>query len=773
MRYTLKIFVLIWLATAMYLDVSGQQNKIYSEMTLEELLDIDIVVTASKQPEDLFEAPLSVSIIKKEEIEKSGVMSIPEALRLSQGLIVREITPGNYDVHIRGLDDITKNAYVSLPFNTTILVMIDYRIVYSYFSGGTFWETLPIDLNDVERIEIVRGPASALYGPNAVTGVINIITSHANKQGMNINAKGSLGNEQLQKANINIGYNWGDKTKLSFTGNFDERQRFKAEYFDYAKVSYSSIEDLTVNLYTVKDETTNEIWNYQDYKEALGASYHPNISLRKLGGNVFFSHYFSELASLDVAVGAQKSQSIKTGFVNFATSLSQTNSKSYYMNTRLKYKNLNGQFNFHTGEDLNNYSFNSYKFTTADVNVEYYKQFKTLSIRPGLNYHLASYDSPMTYDEPFSLSTLNYQFKNEPRIISSYALSFLSEWKPNSKIRLIGAARIDKFSINKNYSINYEFASTYRLNKKNLLRYTFSSATRSPFIFDTYLNGAFKAIVNFLPIENETAIDVPIELRLQGGTDLKFPTILSNEVSWRVKINQFLSFDSEVFFSLTKNLVVSDAYRDGTMTQELNENGEIENISSIYGSADIVYENFDIKARQMGISFMLNYSSKNIIAKVFGTLQQTTLLGETEIDYKLLNLNLTELPETNQRLVNAQTFANPTPWTDKLTPAFYGGFFINYNTNKKWSFGTDAYFYTNQRFVHYDFNNIMSDYTGKYNNGFMDIKSNLILNAKIDYRINKKMLSFITAKNILGMHREFGYADQIGSQFIIGVKWEL
>jgi len=62
--------------------------------------------------------------------------------------------------------------------------MIDNRIVYSYFTGGTFWETLPVDIVDIERIEIVRGPASALYGPNAVAGVIHIITTKPDRKGL-------------------------------------------------------------------------------------------------------------------------------------------------------------------------------------------------------------------------------------------------------------------------------------------------------------------------------------------------------------------------------------------------------------------------------------------------------------------------------------------------------------------------------------------------------------------------------------------------------------
>ena len=84
-----RLFVLVCIINALVsINVSGQ-DKIYNDMTLEELLNIDVVVTASKRPEDLFDAPLSTTIISKEEIAKSSVTSIPEALRLSHGVIVR------------------------------------------------------------------------------------------------------------------------------------------------------------------------------------------------------------------------------------------------------------------------------------------------------------------------------------------------------------------------------------------------------------------------------------------------------------------------------------------------------------------------------------------------------------------------------------------------------------------------------------------------------------------------------------------------------------
>src|SRR5450432_463932 len=162
------------------------------EMSLKDLLNVKIV-SVSKQSELLFDAPLSASVVTKEDIQRTGCTSIIEAMRLVTGVIVREQSNGNYDIQLSGMDNVPPNAPFDVTSNTTTLVMIDNRPVYSYLRGGTFWETLPIDINDLERIEVIRGPAAALYGPNAVNGVINIITRQPTKHGLYVVANSAQG----------------------------------------------------------------------------------------------------------------------------------------------------------------------------------------------------------------------------------------------------------------------------------------------------------------------------------------------------------------------------------------------------------------------------------------------------------------------------------------------------------------------------------------------------------------------------------------------------
>src|SRR6188768_1063761 len=172
-------------------------------LSLEELMNIPIN-SASKKDETLFDAPLSSYTITRADIDKSGATRIMEALRLAPGVIVREQTNGVYDIHIRGLDNILRTSEAYTKSNLTTLVMIDNRPVFNHNLGGTFWETLPIDLNDVERIEIVRGPSAPLFGPNAVTGVINIMTKRSSAKRY-VNANVQYGTPSTTIANAAFG----------------------------------------------------------------------------------------------------------------------------------------------------------------------------------------------------------------------------------------------------------------------------------------------------------------------------------------------------------------------------------------------------------------------------------------------------------------------------------------------------------------------------------------------------------------------------------------
>ncbi|HDL65127.1 MAG TPA: TonB-dependent receptor, partial [Proteobacteria bacterium] len=172
----LFLFILFLLLAPVNNSTLGEEiGAEYPELSPEELAWIEIpeVITPARIAQPITEAPSSVSVITAEEIHRSGLTNIPDILRRLAGVDVMALSPSDINVGIRGLNGTVSNK---------ILVMIDGRSVYMDFYGTTIWSTLPILLEEIKRIEVVRGPGSALYGANAFSGVINIITKTPEEQ---------------------------------------------------------------------------------------------------------------------------------------------------------------------------------------------------------------------------------------------------------------------------------------------------------------------------------------------------------------------------------------------------------------------------------------------------------------------------------------------------------------------------------------------------------------------------------------------------------------
>jgi len=130
-------------------------------------LEVPVVVSATRHEEPIEHLPYAVTVLTQDDLRATGARTIPEALRLAPGVDVAELASHNYGVSARGLHGSTANQ---------LLVLIDGRQIFDALFGGTSWVTWPVSVEDVERIEILRGPAGVAWGPNAVNGVINIIT---------------------------------------------------------------------------------------------------------------------------------------------------------------------------------------------------------------------------------------------------------------------------------------------------------------------------------------------------------------------------------------------------------------------------------------------------------------------------------------------------------------------------------------------------------------------------------------------------------------------
>lgn len=150
-------------------DDTGSDLHELKALSFEELLDVEIT-SVSKRAQRRTAAAAAVSVITAEDIRRAGHTSIPEALRMVPGLQVARVDASNWAISARGFNQ---------AFSNKLLVLIDGRTVYTPLYAGVYWDVQDLVLEDIDRIEVIRGPGGTVWGANAVNGVINIITRHA------------------------------------------------------------------------------------------------------------------------------------------------------------------------------------------------------------------------------------------------------------------------------------------------------------------------------------------------------------------------------------------------------------------------------------------------------------------------------------------------------------------------------------------------------------------------------------------------------------------
>jgi len=210
-------FVFLYFLTLCPFQALAAQNDIF-ELTMEDLMDIE-VTSVAKKSQNLSNSATAIHVITNEDIKRSGVTNIPDALRMVPGITVARIDSNKWAVSARGFAGRFANA---------LLVLIDGRSVYTPAFSGVYWEINDVLLEDVDRIEVIRGPGATVWGANAVNGVINIITKHAGDTQGGYVALGS-GNHENIISSFRYGDALGKDTFWRFYAKHQSRDEFTLE----------------------------------------------------------------------------------------------------------------------------------------------------------------------------------------------------------------------------------------------------------------------------------------------------------------------------------------------------------------------------------------------------------------------------------------------------------------------------------------------------------------------------------------------------------------
>jgi iron complex outermembrane recepter protein len=173
-----------------------------NDLKLEDLAELTIT-EVSKRHEKIYQTPAAVSVLSSQDILDTGVLQLVELLRYIPGIEVAQINSGQWAVTIRGFNERTANK---------LLVMVDGRSIYSTLFSGILWEEKNILVEDIQQIEVIRGPGGALWGANAMNGVINIITKSAFDTQSTL-VRTSVSNQTKHQSVARHG--WGDNRQAS------------------------------------------------------------------------------------------------------------------------------------------------------------------------------------------------------------------------------------------------------------------------------------------------------------------------------------------------------------------------------------------------------------------------------------------------------------------------------------------------------------------------------------------------------------------------------
>lgn len=705
------------------------------------------VSTASKMKETVFESPLSTSVITKEEILNSGATTVEELFRLVPGMIVREISNGNYDVHIRGNDNVPPGNFSHFTNNSMTLVMINNRPVYNCINGGTFWETLPISLSEIERVDIIRGPSSALYGPNAVSGVINFITTKPGESKAGINGTAKLGSYNTKMFDMVAGFKLNDKLKLSLSGNYEGRNRMYNKYYDYGQQQYVDGQDVN-NIFGAQ---------YDPNKTSLP---NPDFSKEKLSGNASLYYDVTKDINIRVSGGAQKSEIQTVFFESLATPLSHRLSNTYYSDVSANIYGLSLQGSYLAGHQ--NLCLGmiqpviEYDLSTFNGVAEYNFKLGNLYIRPGVNYQTATYDDMPYVTDAKKKDPTAGGLLNGAKTLNLFGYGIRLDYLPIQKLRLVAAIRADKYNKPNDTYMSYQLASYYKLTDDHLVRAVFSKANRGSFIGDAYAQfknplGPQGNMLNpELPSDIQEAFPIAITNYYQyyvGNTNLKLLTMNQFEIGYRGKISKNLQVELEAFYTRSKdfNVLVQNAVAyEYTAFYPANPPYWDENMvpSALTVHDSLQYKNVDVVSIQMGVSAAVSIVlSKKLQFKVFGTVQQT----------KLKNYALADGTKVDV--------------TYLYTPSFYGGFTCNYSPVKKLNIFGTLYTYSDQNYNRY--------VSPMGENGKDKIKAKGIVSINVAYKFYNENAVFVSGQNLLfNNNHEFGFTDPVKSLFTAGVNFK-
>ncbi|MBU1053952.1 MAG: TonB-dependent receptor [Proteobacteria bacterium] len=485
-------------------DADSKSSTDLTELNIRDLMEIEIT-TGSRKSQTIANTAAAAFVITQEDIRRSGVTSIAEALRMVPGLQVAKIDANKWAISSRGFNS---------RYSNKLLVLMDGRTLYSPLFSGVFWDIQDTLLEDIDRIEVIRGPGAALWGANAVNGVINIITKNTKDTTGSLISTGA-GKEERGFINFRSGDTLGKNAHYRIFGKYSDRDESK---FVSGHDAADDWDTCTLGFRTDWNPTAADSFMFEGNSYRVDAG--QTITIESLTAP--YSNTFNEVA--------------KSDGVNFLSRWNRTLSNKSDIKLQIYYDRTRQQ------QPVLNITRDTYDLDFQHRFIPWEKH----EIIWGLGYRIIDDDiesSFMISVDPASRTDdlLSVFIQDNITIVQDYLRLTLGT----------------KFEHN-DYS-GFEFQPNIRAlwtpDKQNSIWASFSKAVRTP----SRVEHDSRTNLNVIPpgvFPNTSGL--PMIVSTFSNDDFKSETLYAYEIGYRNQISETLSMDIAAFYNKYENLRSSD-----------------------------------------------------------------------------------------------------------------------------------------------------------------------------------------------------------------------